>query len=70
MGATVFDPSDGTATVESLLSIADDALYAAKAAGRNRVVLRLAGSSGSGENSQFPVKEQASGIGPNQDNDY
>jgi diguanylate cyclase (GGDEF)-like protein len=70
MGATVFDPSDGTVTVESLLTIADDALYAAKAAGRNRVVLRLAGASGPGEDAQpilqFPAKPQASGIGPKQ----
>jgi hypothetical protein len=73
MGATVFDPSDGPATVESLLTIADDALYAAKAEGRNRVVFRLAGSSGPGEDSQatlqFPVREQASEIGPKQDQD-
>jgi diguanylate cyclase (GGDEF)-like protein len=64
MGATVFDPSDGPATVESLLAIVDDALYAAKAEGRNRVVFRFAGSSGPGEDSQatlqFPVREQAS----------
>ncbi len=45
MGATVFDPSDKPATVESLLAIADEALYAAKAEGRNRVVFRETGSS-------------------------
>jgi diguanylate cyclase (GGDEF)-like protein len=44
MGATVFDPSEKPATVESLLAIADEALYAAKAAGRNRVVFRQTGS--------------------------
>jgi diguanylate cyclase (GGDEF)-like protein len=43
MGATVFDPSDGAASVESLLAIADEGLYAAKAAGRNRVVFRPSG---------------------------
>lgn len=44
MGATVFDPSESSATVESLLAIADQTLYAAKAAGRNRVVFRSPGS--------------------------
>ncbi len=43
MGATVFDPSDGYATVEALLATADLALYAAKAEGRNRAVFRMPG---------------------------
>jgi PleD family two-component response regulator len=42
MGATVFDPGDQTAGVECLLAVADQALYAAKGSGRNRVVFRRA----------------------------
>jgi diguanylate cyclase (GGDEF)-like protein len=40
IGATIFDPLNGAGSAESLLSIADHALYAAKAAGRNRVMFR------------------------------
>jgi diguanylate cyclase (GGDEF)-like protein len=45
MGATIFDPSNGPASVEALLATADQALYAAKAKGRNCVVFRLPPSS-------------------------
>ena len=39
IGATVYDPACAFATVESLLAVADKALYAAKDAGRNRAIL-------------------------------
>jgi diguanylate cyclase (GGDEF)-like protein len=45
MGATLFDPSSGPAIVETLLAAADQALYAAKARGRNCVVFRMPESS-------------------------
>jgi len=40
IGATVYDPTDQAGNVESLLTITDQALYAAKAEGRNRLVFR------------------------------
>ena len=42
IGATIFDPMGTKASGESLLALADQALYAAKAAGRNCLVFRLA----------------------------
>lgn len=42
MGATVFDPSAGIESTGALLAAADQALYAAKAAGCNRAILDYA----------------------------
>lgn len=42
MGATVFDPSAGNESAGALLAAADQALYAAKAAGCNRAILHYA----------------------------
>ena len=44
IGATVFDPCGLPKTVETLLAVADRALYAAKSAGRDRVIFRDAES--------------------------
>jgi len=42
MGAVVYDPCEEPGTAESLLAVADQALYVAKATGRNRMVLHPA----------------------------
>jgi diguanylate cyclase (GGDEF)-like protein len=57
MGATALSPGDKTATVESLLAVADAALYAAKASGRNRVIFRPANLPDSGP--QYPPSESS-----------
>jgi len=44
MGATVFNPSGWLGGVETLLALVDQAMYAAKASGRNRVVFSDANS--------------------------
>jgi len=49
MGVTALDPSDQSASVESLLALADKALYVAKAAGRNRMIFQNANCPATGE---------------------
>jgi diguanylate cyclase (GGDEF)-like protein len=44
MGATIYDPANGPASVEFLLTHVDQALYASKSAGRNCVTFRLSGT--------------------------
>lgn len=60
MGATAFDLGNESATVESLLAIADQALYAAKASGRNRVIFRSATLPDSGP--QYPPAESSQAL--------
>jgi len=60
MGATLFDPSNGPADVEALLATADQALYAAKAKGRNCVVFRLPANSEIPRNSDAQLLNEES----------
>jgi len=41
MGAILYDPCEPAGSIESLLNAADQALYAAKAAGRDKMVFRI-----------------------------
>ena len=52
MGATVFDPSAGGESAESVLATADQALYQAKVGGRNRAYLHRADSGSCDEKPQ------------------
>lgn len=60
VGATVYDPSDSVTSVESLLAIIDKALYAAKAAGRNRVVFRPPGYLSNLTDTDTPFRDSSS----------
>jgi len=58
-GATVFDPSVESRSLESLLTAADQALYAAKSSGRNCVVFRFADGRESDEKSSSTLWTQS-----------
>ena len=59
IGATLFDPNAGSASVGALLVTADKALYAAKAGGRNRCCFRSIHDSASLPNNGSLVEDDA-----------